>query len=171
MRKNILPHYGFTLIELLLYISISSVILLALVSFLFMLLSARVKNQTIAEVEQQGAEIMQIVTQTIRNAEAIDSPTIGNSAALVSLKIVAENNDPTIFDSQNGVFRIQEGSAESLVLTNNRVMVSDLLFLNASRNDTPGVIRVQFKLTHINPENKNEYDFNKVFFGSAALRP
>ena len=59
---------GFTLVELLLYVGISSAILLASSLFLATLLESRIKNQTIAEVEQQGLAVMQIITQDIRNA-------------------------------------------------------------------------------------------------------
>ena len=59
-KKN---NRGFTLIELLLYITISSVMLLAISVFLSALLQSKVKNQTIAEVEGQGIQVMQMITQ------------------------------------------------------------------------------------------------------------
>lgn len=65
---------GFTLLELLLYVSISAVLLLSTVEFLDALLRSRVKNMVIAEVEQQGAQVLQQVTQAVRNSEAITTP-------------------------------------------------------------------------------------------------
>lgn len=161
---------GFTLIEILLYISISAVILLSISVFFSMLLQSRIKNQTIAEVEQQGLAVMQLITQTARNAEAITLPTQGASASSLTLDVVEVANDPIIFDIASGVIRITEGAGSALPLTNFRVTASTLTFQNLSRTGTPGAIRIQFILTHINPEGRNEYNFSKIFYGSASLR-
>ncbi|PKL72744.1 hypothetical protein CVV26_00595 [Candidatus Kuenenbacteria bacterium HGW-Kuenenbacteria-1] len=161
---------GFTLIELLLYISIASIMLLAISIFLFLLLQSRVKNQTIAEVEQQGLAVMQIITQTARNAEAIISPLQGISASSLTLDVIASANDPTIFDLTNGVIKIKEGTGSNVSITNSRVIVSNLSFSNLSRTNTSGIIRIQFTLIHQNLSNRNEYNFSKTFYGSASLR-
>jgi len=163
---------GFTLIELLLYVAISSAILLITSLFLQILLESRVKNQTIAEVEQQGLQVMQLITQTARNAEAIPSPAPSASAASLTLDVITASSDPTIFDLDllSGAIRIKEGGGAVIPLTNSRVTASALTFQNLSRGSTPGTIRIQFTLTHINPEGRNEYFFTKTFTGSATLR-
>ena len=161
---------GFTLIELLLYVSISAMMLLVISVFLSSLLQSRIKNQTIAEVEQQGFQVMQMITQTARNAEAITSPAQGASASSLTLDVIAAANDPTIFDAASGVIRITEGVGSAISLTNSRVTTSVLTFQNLSRASTPGTIRIQFTLTHVNPEGRNEYSFSKTFIGSATLR-
>lgn len=161
---------GFTLIELLLYVSITSIILLVTSLFLSTLLQSRIKNQTIAEVEQQGLQVMQIVTQTVRNADTINSPAQGTSAASLSVNTIITGNNPTVFDLGSGTVRIKEGVATAVTLTNSRVTASGFSFYNLSRNGTPGTIRIQFTLTHVNPEGGNEYSFTKTFTGSATLR-
>jgi Tfp pilus assembly protein PilW len=161
---------GFTLIELLLYVGISSIILLITSLFLFTLLQSRIKNQTIAEVEQQGLQVLQIITQTARNAEAITSPLPGVSAASLTLDVITAASDPTIFDLSSGAIRIQEGAGAAVPLTNSRVTASALNFQNLSRASTPGTIRISFTLTHVNPEGRNEYSFTKTFYASASLR-
>ena len=161
---------GFTLIELLLYIGIASVMLLIISVFLSTLLQSRVKNQTIAEVEQQGAQVMQIITQTIRNAEGINSPTQGASASSLSVDVFNTSDDPTVFDLSSGAIRVTEGAGSAVPLLNSRLTASGLNFQNLSRDNTSGVVRVQFTLTHMNIENRNEYDYNKTFYASAGLR-
>jgi type II secretory pathway pseudopilin PulG len=161
---------GFTLIELLLYVSLTSIILLASSLFLSTLLQSRIKNQTIAEVEQQGIQVMQMITQAVRNAEAITSPGVGSSSHSLTLDVTTNANDPTIFDLSSDVLRIREGSNSAVDLSNTRVIASSLNFYNLSHTDTPGTIRIFFTLTHINPEDRHEYDFNKTFIGSATLR-
>lgn len=161
---------GFTLIELLLYVAISSVLLLVISAFLSSLLQSRIKNQTIAEVEQQGVQVLQMITQTIRNAQSITSPAQGISSSSLTLDVVATTSDPTIFDLSGGAIRIKEGAASAIPLTNSRVTASALTFQNLSRSDTPGTVRIQYTLTHLNSSGRNEYDFTKTFVGSASLR-
>ncbi len=136
---------GFTLIELLLYVSIVGAIIFSVAGFLSLLMQSRVKNQTIAEVEQQGVSVMQIITQTGRNATDI--------------------NFTTAFDLSSGTIR-----ENTIALTSSRVTASGLTFTNLSRTGTPGTVRVQFTLTHINPSGRNEYDYAKTFYGSASRR-
>lgn len=161
---------GFTLVELLLYVSIASIMLLITSLFLATLLQSRIKNQTIAEVEQQGLQVMQLMTQTVRNADTINSPGSGASAATLSVNTISAGNNPTVFDFASGVIRIKEGAAAVVPLTNSHLTASSLSFSNLSRASTPGTIRIQFILTSVNPTGRNEYSFTKTFIGSATLR-
>ena len=166
MKNN----HGFTLIELLLYIAIASIIVFTTASLLRFTLESRVKNQTIAEVEQQGTSVIQLITQAIRNAKAINSPTLGNSASSLSLEVEDEASNPTIFDLSSGVIRIKEGAGAAVNLTSSRVTVSNLNFQNLSRAGTPNTIRVSFTITYINSSARFEYSFTQNFYGSANLR-
>lgn len=161
---------GFTLIELLLYLGLAAILLLVISIFLALILRSRVKNQTVAEVESQGVMVMNLITQTIRNAESINSPADGASAASLSVDAAGVSNDPTVFDLSSAALRVQEGAGAAVSLTSSRLSVSALNFQNLSRTGTPGTVRVQFTLTHSNPAGKNEYDYSKIFYGSASLR-
>jgi len=101
---------GFTLVEVLLYLAISSIILGIISFFVFMMLETRVKNQTILEVEQQGLFVMQTISRTIRNAESINSPSVGASADSLSLSVFDALDNPTIFDVAGGSIRVKEGA-------------------------------------------------------------
>lgn len=166
----LLANKGFTLIEILLYMSLISIMLFVVSDFYFLTIKSRVKNQTISEVEQQGAQVIQIITQTARNAENITSPGNGGSAAFLTLDVIDISKDSTIFDLSGGAIRIKEGTGSPIVLTNSRVIASGLSFQNLSYAGTPGIIRVSFILSHANPENKNEYNYSKTFYASASLR-
>ncbi len=161
---------GFTLIELLLYVSIIGTIVFASAGFLSLLMQTRVKNQVISEVEQQGMQVMQIITQTGRNAEIINSPSLGGSAASVSFGMITPVDSPTVFDLSSGVIRIKEGVGTAVSLTNSRITASGLSFQNLSRTGTPGTIRIQFTLTYNNSSGRNEYNFTKTFYETATLR-
>ncbi len=161
---------GFTLIELLLYISIASIIVFTTASLLRFTLEGRVKNQTIAEVEQEGSQVMQLITQTIRNATAVNSPTQGNSAASLSVNVVTGANSPTVFDLSTGAIRIKEGAGTAVNLTSSHVTVSSLNFQNLSATSPPDVIRISFTITYINNSGRNEYSYSQKFYGSASFR-
>jgi len=148
MVRN-LKQKGFTLIELVLYISLSAAVLLTTVMFLMSILSARVKNQTIETVNQEGNRATLIITQTVRNATAINSPTSGNISNTLSVNTGVAGKDPTIFTLSNGAITMQEGSNPPVALTSNLVIISNLNFRNFSGSSTPGNVDVSFTTTHI----------------------
>lgn len=163
---------GVTLIEILLYISLAAVILLSVTMFLSVLLQSRVKNQTIAEVEQQGAQVLQIFSQTARNSQGIILPEAGGSGPVVLLAVSDIEKTPTVFGLSDigSTINISEGTDPPIPLTSSRVKASNLTFQNLSRADTPGTIRIQFTLSHTNPSKRNEFEYKKTFYGSATIR-
>jgi len=144
--------------------------LLAISVFMAMLLESRVKNQTAAEVDQQGNMVMNLITTAIRNAEGVNSPAVGASDASLSLDALAAANDPTVFDSASGVLQIAEGGSAAVPLTSARLTATALNFQNLSRPATAGNIRIQFTLTYVNSTGKSQYDYSRTFYGTASLR-
>ena len=161
---------GFTLIELLLYLGIMAIVLSGVSFFFVSLLEARVKHQTISEVEQQGQQVMTTITQTIRNAQNITSPTTGTSGSSLTLDVVSGSLDPTIFDLSGGLIRVTEGAGAAQALTTSAVTASGLTIDNLTRPTTQGVLRVQFTLTKTGTSGRNEFTYTKTFRGSASLR-
>jgi Tfp pilus assembly protein PilW len=169
-EKNHIMQRGYTLVEVLLYISITVILLGVLSLFLITFLEARVKNQTISEVDSQGVQVMQIITQSIRNAQSINSPNTGNDGGSISLESADTDIDPIEFYLSSGVIEMTEDNGTAIPLTNNRVVASDLLFENLSIGDTSGIVRTSFVITHNNPSGRNEYSYTKTVQGSASLR-
>jgi len=161
---------GFSLIELILYVGLAAVMILAVSVFLSAILQSKVRSQTVSEVEGQGVQVMQRILQTIRNSEAINSPGVGLSDSSLSINVLTPALNPTIFILSGGVVEMKEGTELSIPLTSTRVVVSDLIFRNLSRSETPGIIQVQFTITHLNQEGRYEYDYSRVFIGSATLK-
>ena len=161
---------GFTLVETLLYVSIVSVMLLVMSAFLFLILQSRTKFQTISEVDQNGIQVMQAISQTIRNAKQINIPAQGATGATLSLEVENAGKTPTIFNSSGSSIQIKEGTNATISLTSSKISVSGLEFQNVSKTNTPGIVKFQFTLSHINPSGRQEYDYSKTFYGSASLR-
>lgn len=161
---------GFTLIELLLYVGMAGSLLLLTSLFLSLLLQAKVKNQTIAEVEQQGLLLSQHISQVVRNSQSVSSPTPGTSATSLVVDVVDPLLDPTTLVATSGVVTIATGLNGPVPLTNNRVTISDLIFENLSRSGASDIIRVSFTISYINNNGRNEYSYEKSFITSATVR-
>ncbi len=162
---------GFTLIELLLYVGITSIILFAISLFFSVLLQSRIKSDTVTDVEQQGAQAVLVMTQAIRNADAVNAPLPGASASSLSLTTSSTGPSPTVFSLSGGALTLTQGVAVPIALTNDRVIVSALTFTNLARSGTPDIIRVSFVLTAVNASGRAEYSYTQMFVGSAQKRP
>lgn len=134
------------------------------------LLDTKEKSKTVLEVEQQGVAAMALMTKTIQEADGIYSPPRGNSSGTLSLDVLDGMKDPTMFDSADGVLRLREASGAYIPLTSSQVQVTSLQFTNVSQLNTPGAIRVEFTLSRVNVSGKNEYDYTKTFYTTAALQ-
>lgn len=161
---------GFTMIEMLLYLGLITMILVAVSAFFSVLMEARIKNQTIVEVDSQGVQIMQAITQAARNSNEINSPARGSAATALSLASEDSSKNSTIIGLNGQNVYIQEGSQGQVLLNNSQVKISNFSFANFSRANTNGIVSVSFTVTYNNSTGKNEYDFSKTFYGSAALR-
>ena len=169
MLKNT-TQKGLTLIETLVYVAIFSMFVVTLSSFSDQINSARLRNQTILEINYQGTRIIQDINSTIRNAVSINDPVITNSGATLSLETLDPSTNPTVFSVATGTVYIQEGTNDPIALTNDRVEVTDLIFSNMSRVGTPGTIRIRFTLKNSDIHIKPEEQYTKDFYGSASIR-
>jgi len=171
MQHPLSPRSGFTLIETLLYMAIVSILVGAMTSLIILMLQARAKNQTIAEVEQQGIFVAQYITNMLRNGDYVTEPYIGGATSInLSAAILDPTKNPLNMTLYNGAIQTNEALTGSVNLTNTRVVASGLSFQNFSRTGTPGTVRGQFTLTAVNPSGRKEFQFQKTFTFSATLR-
>lgn len=162
---------GFTLIELMLYLVLAGIMLGVLTNVYNLLMTGRIKNETINEVEQQGQQALQQITQAVRNADSIISPAPGTASSALVLGTYAGATTPTTFTSSGAVLTVCEGnSCLPINLTEDNVLFSGLTFINLSRPNTPGGVRIQFNLESASVSGRNEYDYEKVFYAGASLR-
>ena len=168
-KKNITKR-GFTLVETLLYVSIISALVLIMSIFLFLLLEAKTKAETVWEVNSEGARAMRIITQAIRSSQSLTVPTQGNSGSVLTLSVSDGTKNPIVVNSDSSNLQIKEGTGAIIPLTSSKVAVSALSFDNLSRGTSHGTVRIQFTLTHTNPSGRNEYSYTRTFYGSASLK-
>ncbi len=161
---------GFTLVETLLYLAILSIVVLSFSSFMFLAYASRAKAAVVAEVEQQGNQIMSLIAQNIRNAVSVSSPAPGGTANFLTLIEYTPALSPTTFDQSGNIMRVREGASVAINLTSDRVIAPDISFRNVSRPGTPGAVQIRFRLTYINSSNRNEYSYSKIFTSTVSLR-
>lgn len=155
---------------MILYVAIGSIVLLAITGFFQNNLTARSKTKAITEVDQQGAQIMQTITQAIINAESINSPAVGGSTNTLSLAMADVASNPTVFSQAATYIYISKGANTPVALNSSLVEISNLTFTNMSQANTPGNIRIQFTLNFINNSGRFEYQWSKTFYDSVSLR-
>jgi prepilin-type N-terminal cleavage/methylation domain-containing protein len=161
---------GFTLIEFLVYIAIASIVLGALSDLYFTIYNLRAKNQAVSEGEQQGVQIIQLITQTIRNSASITSPVTAASSTTLTLQTYSSSTSPTVLSIRGGIVSIQEGTSTAVVLNSPRTSVGNLTFQNLTRSGTHGIIRVSFTISYVNPTSRTQNNFTRNFYDSAAVR-
>lgn len=160
---------GFSLIETIIYVAMFAVFVGSLMTFSNMLTNTRINNQISQEVNNQGNFAVRIITQSIRNATAINTPSSGATGSTLSLATIDVNKDPTIFSIVDGVLYITESSLSPVALTNDKVIISDLVFSNLSKTSTSGSMQVRFKVSS-NISNSNNYVKVVDFYGSGTIK-
>lgn len=158
---------GFSLIELVIYIGLVSIMLLALTSFITLLLNSRGRNQAIAEVEQQGVAVLQLLTQTTRNASAIITPAAGSIDTALEIDT---GSGQTVFSVIDDQLQLTEAGGDSIAITNDRILVSDFSVRNATRGTSPGIVTWQVTFEYAERSGKPGYSYSRTFYGSASLR-
>jgi Tfp pilus assembly protein PilW len=162
---------GYTLIELLLYVALVGILLSAVTVFFGMTADARLKNQTISEVNEQGMYALDYIAQTVRNANSITQPAIGANGSQLTVTVPTSALSPTVFSLANGVLQVKEGTSTAISLTGSKTQVSVLTFTNLSRAGTSGIVQISLTLNRINNGGRNEYDYQRTFTTSAGMRP
>jgi len=160
---------GMSLIEMLLYVAIMGILIAGITSFIIFNKKISDRNEAINEVEFQSSEIVEVISQTIRNAKSVTEPAFQATGSQLSLTVDAPDST-IIFGFSSGKVTIKRGTASATNLNSDQVAVSNLSFKNLGNAETNGSINFQFDATYLNPGNKSELNYAKTFFGSGSLR-
>jgi len=161
---------GFTLIEFIIYIGIVTVILLVMFNFSWEIIYGNVKSQAIREVQQNSRFCMEKIVRNILAASKIDLPHPGNSSNKLQLKMTDPGLNPTTFRLNDGVLTIKQGANGPYELINDRVKITNLQFTNVSYDDTPGTIKIQLTIEHLNTNNLSQYEASLDTETTTSLR-
>lgn len=166
IKKLKIKNRGFSLLEISLYLAILSTLVFGIGAFVNLVSVTRIKNQTMTEVDQQAFQIIENVTQTIRNANTVVFPTIGQISS--SLTMVDGDNNTVVFEIVGDKFTVNRGNGV-INLSNEKVTVENLLFKDLSRVGTPAVIQINFTISYNNISGNQNYNYSKTYVASASL--
>ncbi|MFH1451450.1 MAG: prepilin-type N-terminal cleavage/methylation domain-containing protein [bacterium] len=157
---------GFTLIETLIYIAIIGMIVSSFVIFVLSISASRTKTYAVQEVQANSRFALDLLSQRIKSAQGIISPTPGNSASILILDMA--DADLT-FNVTAGVLSATEGLADSIPITSSEVDVSSLIFTNLTAAEERENIRIEMTVNY-QENNSKEYDYSQSFQTAVSLR-
>ncbi|NLG07326.1 type II secretion system protein [Candidatus Peribacteria bacterium] len=111
---------GVTLIEMIIFIALVGVMAMTMLPMLFSATEARQRQDAIALVEQNGAQIMETIIQRVRRAERILDPPMGGTGFILALQMPAGETNPVIIARDSGAIVLVLGRAK-------RILSSDLV--------------------------------------------
>lgn len=164
---------GFTLLELIIYVAIFATMIGAVVGLALASTAEKTRGQITADINYQGEAVMALMTQTIRQATAVNTPSAGNSSGNLSLSMTNSLVNPTTFALVHDVSdRLQIGEGTPAItnnLTNTRAKLSGLTFTNMSLESTKGSILIKFTLSYNSTSVRQELTYSKTFYGAATI--
>jgi type II secretory pathway pseudopilin PulG len=121
---------GFSLLELMMFLGILAIISGTLTAVFINTQEARVRQQSVSEVEQRGTQLLETFTKTIRHAEAILAPASGQTGSILALQMALNVEFPTILSktASGVIILVQKTSTAALLNTN--VIAKNLTFKN-----------------------------------------
>ena len=143
---------GFTLVEIIIYVVIFNILIFSIFQFVNNILITRIKNQETIEVNNQGSQIINVITQTIRNGSFVGIPS---SNTLII--------DGITFVENEGILYLEE-LGSPIPLNNNRVLIDNISFSNLKRENSSDIVKIRFTL------KGGDSDFFNNFYGTASIR-
>lgn len=146
------------------------IILGSIASFVYSNNKLKNRNQVIAEVDQGALEIMEIITQSVRNADSVNSPSEESSASSLSIDTENSSDNPTVFEISGTNLTIKEGSGSTVNLNSSKIEISNLTFKNMGNVGGKASIAIQFEASYSNAGGREEFNYSKFFYDTASLR-
>ncbi|MFH1671148.1 MAG: hypothetical protein ABIA92_06265 [Patescibacteria group bacterium] len=141
---------GTSLVELLMFLAFFALCSGILIGVLVSSNEQRTRQQTIASVEQEGMQLLQMLTRRMRRAERIAYPAMGASNSVLVLQLADEGQDPTVIALETGAIKVAEGGSIRTV-SSDGLTISDLTFRNTSVSDDAQSSTISFTITKVIP--------------------
>ena len=159
---------GLTLIEVLLYIAIIGMIIQGFIIFVLSIASTNSKTYVVQEVQANTRIALDMISQKIRAADDVITPSEGNSTSTLILDMPDPSPNLT-FSIIDGVLSIIEGVASSTPITSNEVNISVLTFTNLAPVGEKDNIKIEITAIYRTGESK-EFQYSQTLQTSVSLR-
>ena len=129
---------GVTLVELILFLAIAAIMGLALMPLLFSSTENRLLQETVAHVENNGSQLMQVIGRQVRESEKVLDPPVGTVGKVLALQLASGSLTPTIFGLLTGaMLEIQKTTQQTISAS--EVSVQNFRVRNISNGQSTGV--------------------------------
>ena len=139
MKNN---NKGTTIIEMIIYSALLVTIMVALYSFYSQITIQRVNQLARAEIYTNGQRILFDFHQTVKKANSVNYPTIGESDDYLFLNAGATTYQ---LDDDNALEKTEDG--QTFKLTDSLVQVKNLTFTHFGPSANHPTVKISFDLT------------------------
>lgn len=172
---------GFSYLELMIYISIASVVLLAMLRFSLYVVQQQVKDEVLATVAAQHSSAVYEIRRQIHNAVSISPVTLYDDTQGV-LVLTHEDAETTLITTvqrsvQVGQQQVQirslqltHGSDDPIYLTGERVDVSIFGVDSHTYHHNDEVVELELTVSHVNPSGDKRFDASMHWKSSYGIR-
>ncbi len=167
--KRLRSRPGVTLVELLLFLGLMAITSSALIGFFFSTSENQLRQEALSDVDQNGAQLMQLFAYRVRHAERIRYPAKGATGSVLMLQMAPLEQDPTVIGVQSGAMLMDDAEQEYL-LSDVDVTVKNFLVRNTSASATRQSLFISFDLEKTLPLAKNP-TYTRHFESTFSLFP
>jgi type II secretory pathway pseudopilin PulG len=163
--KCITQRSGTTLLEVILFVGILGIISTTTVAVFMATQDARIRQKSVADLEQQGTQILEKMRKTMRSAEKVLIPLSGETGSLLLMQMAQNREYPTILAQVGQSVVLVQKSGTSALLTST-VSIKKLVFQNVGG----GNVRMTFDLSTVIPTIEHHV-YSRSFNGTVTLFP
>ena len=171
---------GFTLVEYVIYIGLVAVILVAMVSYSWVLINDQTKIERFAEANDTGAYVLEKIAYDTRRAGSIGVNTVygANPGKLVlsfssGPDITYETYQTVVYlgDTPVTITKItrQEGVGLPEDITSDNTTVSNFVLTNLSKTNAT-TVAIDLTIASLNPDSSKTYEAENSWSSSITLR-
>lgn len=160
---------GTTLIELLIFVAILGMSIGVIFPVLYTTVENRMLQQTVAVVEQNGAQLLQITGLRIRESERVLDPAMGQTGSVLALQTGSGASTPTIIGVESGALVIIRHTTKR-TLSSPQVAITNVTFRNTSTSADHQSVLVRFTATRT-IRLQSPHSYTEMFQGLFTLLP
>ena len=156
---------GITLVELLMFTALMGMMGATIIPMLINSTESRQRQDAIALVEQNGAQVIQVLSQEIRSAERVLYPTPSGTGFVLVLQTGSGDTNPTLIALESGSLIMVKGRSRR-ILTSSLIGVTSFVVDNTSVSDELQSVTIGVRLRRVirlhNPLSYEAY-FDAVY--------
>lgn len=166
---------GFSLIEILVSIAIFSMVLLAVLGFVFWLNFANTRSKADANTLENARRVLDIIGYEIRGAKSVYTPTTTQSQlSLETLRYLPADATVTFIDfflcgEDSTDICLKKESQSPVALNAEAVAITNLSFSQITNGSNPS-IQISLTVDHKNPSGQSSGNSSVTLGSTVALR-